>query len=153
MTVGVDSYIDIAEALEIIKNEMPEGFTQVYDDFKNLDQDQQEYLLKKATRKINKYIVGLDCEGLVFPLSFQNAVPQDVKVAEALEAAAMYQEAKAGNNMNGNGNAGILSESEKTASVTFLAKYASQQAESPFIVLQIINMLSMYKRNKFFTLI
>lgn len=153
MEVRVDTYITIAEALKYIKNEIPKEFSEIYDDFSNLEQSRQEYLLKKATRKINKYIVGIDCDGLVFPLSFQSAVPEDVKIAQALEAAAMYQEAKQGNSMNGSESVGVVAESEKTASVTFLERHVIEQAKSPFVVPQIINMLSMYKRNKFSTLI
>lgn len=149
MEVGVDTYITIAEALEYIKNEIPI----LYDDFSDLEESRQEYYLKKSAKKIDKYIVGIDCVEMVFPLNFQPVVPLDVKIAQALEAVAMYTEAKEGNSINGSESVGVVTESEKTASVTFLERHIVEQAKSPFIVPQIINMLSMYKRNKFSTLI
>lgn len=148
MTVGTDTYVTIAEALDIIKVEDLDLFQL----FSNATQIEQEKLLKESTKKIDNYILEYDCIGMVFPLSYQNIVPKDVKTAQALEAAAMYRESLNSNNSQNNMNAMVISKSEKTKDILFYEKYASSVG-NPFIVSQIINMLNTYKNNSTSTIV
>ena len=148
MTVGIDTYVTIAEALDILKIEDPDLFQLFY----NAEQIEQEKLLTESAKKINNYVLGYDCIGMVFPLSFQNIVPKDIKIAQALEASAMYKKFLNSNNSQNSRNTMVISKSEKANDVLFYEKYASS-VENPFIVSQIINMLNLYKNNSISTIV
>ena len=148
MTVGIDTYVTIAEAVDILKIEDPDLFKL----FSNAMQIEQEKLLTESAKKINNYVLEYDCIGMVFPLSFQNIVPEDIKIAQALEAAAMYKEFLSSNNSQNNMNTMVISKSENANDILFYERYTSS-VKNPFIVSQIINMLNLYKNDSLSTII
>lgn len=85
LTVGVDTYVTVAEAAEILCGE---SFTK----WNSLSVEQQENALRLAAMRIDMLPLSSTklspAQSLEFPRKPDTAVPQQVRIAQAFEAAA-----------------------------------------------------------------
>lgn len=84
LTIGTDSYITVAEADKYLK------FVDDSDAWFNLDDDKKELNLRRAAWNIdalplNSYKSSI-YQNMQFPRGFEKEVPEQVKLAQALEA-------------------------------------------------------------------
>lgn len=138
---GVNSYITVEEAEELLKLEKPEEAEK----FKNLDIKIKEYNLIKATSKIESLNIpkGEGAEGLIFPLPYQKGiVPFEVELCCTLEA--LYMATGQTTAELEGFKSGIVSQSRKTASVTFDTSTVNKYKDISFTNLEAYKLIENY---------
>ena len=138
---GVNSYITVEEAEELLKLEKPDQV----EEFKNLDIKIKEYNLIKATSKIERLNIPKveGTEGLIFPLPYQKGiVPFEVELCCTLEA--LYMATGQTTAELEGFRSGIISQSEKTASVTFDTSTVNKYKDIPFVNLEAYKLIENY---------
>lgn len=138
---GINSYITVEEAEELLKLEKPEEAEK----FRNLDTKVKEYNLIKATSKIESLNIPREerREGLIFPLPYQKGViPLEVKLCCILEA--LYMATNQITIELEKFKSGIIAQSEKTASVTFDISMINKYKEIPFVNLEAYKLIENY---------
>ena len=136
---GINSYITVEEAEELLKLEKPEEAEK----FRNLDTKVKEYNLIKATSKIESLNIPREerGEGLIFPLPYQKG-PLEVKLCCILEA--LYMATNQITIELEKFKSGIIAQSEKTASVTFDISMINKYKEIPFVNLEAYKLIENY---------
>ena len=139
---GVNSYITVEEAIELLELEKPEEV----ESFKKLDGKKQEYSLIKATSKIESLNIKGE-EGLKFPLPYQKIVPFEVELCCVLEA--LYIATGKITEELEVFKKGIVSESNKTASVTYNTTLINKYKDIVFNNLEAYKLIERYVSNSY----
>lgn len=139
---GVNSYLTADEAIELLELEKPEEV----ESFKKLDGKKQEYSLIKATSKIESLNIKGE-EGLKFPLPYQKIVPFEVELCCVLEA--LYIATGKITEELEVFKKGIVSESNKTASVTYNITLINKYKDIVFNNLEAYKLIERYVSNSY----
>ena len=137
-----NSYLTYEEAIEWLNLEGIET--------KDIDKNKYEYSLIKATSKIENLNIKVICKGkgdLKFPLPFQTEVPLEVELCCALEAYFILQN-KVSDELDIS-KKGIVSESEKTASVTYDTNIISKYKDVNFNNIEAYKLIEKYVSNTY----
>ncbi len=137
---GVNSYITVEEAEKLLNLEKPDQV----EEFKNLDIKIKEYNLIKATSKIESLNIPKgEGAGLIFPLPYQKGiVPFEVELCCSLEA--LYMATGQTTAELERFKSGIISQSEKTASVTFDTSTVNKYKDISFVNLEAYKLIENY---------
>lgn len=139
---GKNSYITVDEALEWLSLE---GY-----ETENIDTKKMEYALIKATSKIEKLNIKTYTNGkgnLKFPLPFQQEVPLEIELCCSLEAYFMLEN-KISDELE-TIRKGIVSESEKTASVTYNTNLVNTYKNIDFNNIEAYKLIEKYVSNTY----
>lgn len=139
---GINSYLTADEAIELLELEKPEEV----ESFKKLDGKKQEYSLIKATSKIESLNIKGE-EGLKFPLPYQKIVPFEVELCCTLEA--LYIATGKITEELEVFKKGIVSESNKTASVTYNTTLINKYKDIVFNNLEAYKLIERYVSNSY----
>lgn len=139
---GVNSYITVEEAEKLLNLEKPEEV----ESFKKLNGKKQEYSLIKATSKIESLNIKGE-EGLKFPLPYQKIVPFEVELCCVLEA--LYIATGKITEELEVFKKGIVSESNKTASVTYNTTLINKYKDIVFNNLEAYKLIERYVSNSY----
>lgn len=137
---GINSYLTIDEGLDLLELEKIEQA----EIFKTLDIKVQEYSLIKATTKIEALNIyrRKGAEGLTFPLPYQKIVPFEIELCCVLEA--LYLAINQVTPELEDFRKGIISQSEKTASVTYEPSLISKYKNISFLNLEAYKLIEPY---------
>lgn len=139
---GINSYLTADEAIELLELEKPEEV----ESFKKLNGKKQEYSLIKATSKIESLNIKGE-EGLKFPLPYQKIVPFEVELCCVLEA--LYIATGKITEELEVFKKGIVSESNKTASVTYNITLINKYKDIVFNNLEAYKLIERYVSNSY----
>lgn len=137
-----NSYLTYEEAVELL---ILEGM-----ETENLEKDNFEYNLIKATSKIESLNIKTICKekgNLKFPLPYQEEVPLEVELCCVLEAYYMALD-KESEELTMY-KRGISSQSEKTASVSFDKSVIGRYKDIPFNNLEAYKLIEKYVSNSY----
>lgn len=139
---GINSYLTADEAIELLELEKPEEV----ESFEKLNGKKQEYSLIKATSKIESLNIKGE-EGLKFPLPYQKIVPFEVELCCVLEA--LYIATGKITEELEVFKKGIVSESNKTASVTYNITLINKYKDIVFNNLEAYKLIERYVSNSY----